>query len=330
MPRQSRARPQPHLDHARMHPVQCQAPGLFRPLKRGQRKTHKLDIRLQYAAKEYRFWGPEPLGADDLRVLLANVAICGPTSGRALLPVAPPTDTGKALQADLFGESAKTDTIACRTTIYAIAREAGWNTKSTRKRKQIIESFVRLGAVSVYTSDARYLAGPIRLAAFLVDKQDGRIWFALHPMGALVLFGGDGIATALVSLVEARTLKADAALILYLFLASWIGPGHSQIIGIDALCSHIWPDRTSGDTQRQHRTRARKALAEIAKLPAWHIDQIGRETWRIRRGALPRLVDAARPKVPSPPSRSTIPTVTMYHPNRHAPEHPRPTPNPLQ
>lgn len=57
------------LTHARHDPAHCLAPGLFRSLKRGERKRSKLDVTYTYGKDSIRFWGPEPLGADDLRVL---------------------------------------------------------------------------------------------------------------------------------------------------------------------------------------------------------------------------------------------------------------------
>lgn len=50
------------LTHARHDPIHCLAPGLFRSLKRGERKKLKLDVTYRYgAAEQVRFVGFEPL-----------------------------------------------------------------------------------------------------------------------------------------------------------------------------------------------------------------------------------------------------------------------------
>ena len=62
------------LTHARHDPTHCLAPGLFRSLKRGERKRLKLDVTYHYAENEQaRFVGFEPLGADDMRLTPASL-----------------------------------------------------------------------------------------------------------------------------------------------------------------------------------------------------------------------------------------------------------------
>ena len=70
------------LTHVRHDPAHCLAPGLFRALKRGERKRSKLDVTYDYGdGKRIEFSGPEPLGADDLRILQGLVAMAGPNGG---------------------------------------------------------------------------------------------------------------------------------------------------------------------------------------------------------------------------------------------------------
>ena len=73
------------------------APGLFRALKRGERKRSKLDVTYDYGdGKRIEFSGPEPLGADDLRILQGLVAMAGP-NGLVLGPE-PKTEGGRQLR----------------------------------------------------------------------------------------------------------------------------------------------------------------------------------------------------------------------------------------
>ena len=67
------------LTHARHDPMHCLAPGLFRSLKRGDRKKLKLDVTYTFGDDiRARFIGFEPLGADDMRLLQGLVALAGP------------------------------------------------------------------------------------------------------------------------------------------------------------------------------------------------------------------------------------------------------------
>ena len=85
------------LTHARHDPTHCLAPGLFRSLKRGERKRLKLDVAYHYAENEQaRFVGFEPLGADDMRLLQGLVALGGP-KGIILTPE-PTADLPKQLR----------------------------------------------------------------------------------------------------------------------------------------------------------------------------------------------------------------------------------------
>ncbi|MFO6132975.1 replication protein C, IncQ-type, partial [Pseudomonas aeruginosa] len=85
------------LTHARHDPMHCLVPGLFRSLKRGERKRLKLDVTYHYAENEQaRFVGFEPLGADDMRLLQGLVALGGP-KGIILTPE-PTADLPKQLR----------------------------------------------------------------------------------------------------------------------------------------------------------------------------------------------------------------------------------------
>jgi hypothetical protein len=64
--------------HARHDRAHCLAPGIFRSLKRGQRKKQKLDTTYVYGEVSLRFVGFEPLGADDMRFLQGIIALAGP------------------------------------------------------------------------------------------------------------------------------------------------------------------------------------------------------------------------------------------------------------
>ncbi|WP_411907670.1 replication protein C, IncQ-type, partial [Salmonella enterica] len=67
------------LSHVRHVPAHCLAPGLFRALRRGERKRSTLDVTDDYGdGQRIEFSGPEALGAEDLRSLQGLVAMAGP------------------------------------------------------------------------------------------------------------------------------------------------------------------------------------------------------------------------------------------------------------
>ena len=69
--------------------MHCLAPGLFRAIAPGQRRRDKLAViyRLDNG-NQIEFSGPEPLGADDLRVLQGLVALAA-YSGEVEQPFRP-------------------------------------------------------------------------------------------------------------------------------------------------------------------------------------------------------------------------------------------------
>lgn len=83
-------------EYLRHDPAHCLAPGLFRALQRGERRRAKLDLPYRYGGTTLRFLGFSPLGADDLRVLQALVAMAGQAG--ATLPAQPTTDIGATLR----------------------------------------------------------------------------------------------------------------------------------------------------------------------------------------------------------------------------------------
>ncbi|WP_268915854.1 replication protein C, IncQ-type, partial [Aeromonas caviae] len=62
------------------------APGLFRSLKRGERKRLKLDVTYTHGDDSIRFWGPEPLA-------LASLEAAEQAGGQTMRRIVP--DVGK-------------------------------------------------------------------------------------------------------------------------------------------------------------------------------------------------------------------------------------------
>lgn len=150
------------LSHARHEPAHCLAPGLFRMLKKGETKREKLDVTYRWGKEDrnsVRFWGPEPLDFDDMRILQGIVAMSSKSSdggGVINLGVKPTTTIGAGLRQslDLKFDALEDGTIIAKGSLYQLARETGIITPNARsldsmKAARIERSLDRIAAVTV-------------------------------------------------------------------------------------------------------------------------------------------------------------------------------------
>jgi hypothetical protein len=273
------------LDHARHDPAHCLAPGLFRSLKRGDRKRGKLDVTYTYGKDSIRFWGPEPLGADDLRVLQGLVAMAATsgTGGRGIiLSQEPKTDEGRQLRLwlDLKWEALEKDALVAKGSFRQLAREIGYAGDGGSQFKTIRESIERLWAVSVIVERDGRRQGFRILSHYVSDEQESKLFVALNPRLAEALMGERPHTR--INMAEVRALKTDQARLIHQRLCGWINPGKCGRVGIDTLCSYIWPDQASAEAMKKRRQTARKALAELADL-GWKLSEYAKDKWEIRR-----------------------------------------------
>lgn len=148
------------LSHVRHDPAHCLAPGLFRALKRGERKRSKLDVTYDYGdGKRIEFSGPEPLGADDLRILQGLVAMAGP-NGLVLGPE-PKTEGGRQLRLFLEPkwEAVTADAMVVKGSYRALAKEIGAEVDSGGALKHIQDCIERLWKVSIIAQNGRKRQG---------------------------------------------------------------------------------------------------------------------------------------------------------------------------
>lgn len=272
------------LTHARHDPAHCLTPGLFRSLQRGERKRNKLNIVYDYSdGKRIEFSGPEPLGADDLRILQGLVAMSGP-SGLVLSPE-PRTEGGQRLRLslELTGEAIEQDAIVVKGSYRALAREIGYaNPDDTKPIRECIE---RLWKVSIITQNGKKRQGFRLLSGYSSDEQDGKLYVALNPLIAhAVMSGGQHVR---INMDEVRALKTDPARLIHQRLCGWIDPSKSGRVELDTLCSYVWPDiATNTNTLKTRRQTARKALAELVAV-GWTVSEYAKGKWGIKRPAQP-------------------------------------------
>ena len=269
-----------NLTHLRHDPSHCLAPGLFRALKRGERKKLKLDVAYDYGdGKRVEFSGPEPLGADDLRVLQGLIAMAGP-SGLVLGPD-PKTEGGRQLRLFLEPkwEAVEADALVVKGCYRMLASEigAGEGGEQFRIIRDVIE---RLWKVSIIAQNGRKRQGFRLLADYASDEADGRLFVALNPLIAQAVMGGGQHVR--ISMAEVRALRSDTARLLHQRLCGWIDPGKSGKATVDTLSSYVWPEEASGATMRQRRKRVRDSLPEIVSL-GWTVTEYAPSKYNIAR-----------------------------------------------
>ncbi len=272
------------LTHARHDPTHCLAPGLFRSLKRGERKRLKLDVTYHYAENEQaRFVGFEPLGADDMRLLQGLVALGGP-KGIILTPE-PTADLPKQLR--LFLEpkfdAVEQDALVVRESMTKLLGEIGL-TDGGDNIKAIKASLLRMANVTVVvTKGSRQASFHLMSSAF--DDEDGRLFVALNPRIAEAILGTRPHAR--IEIAEVRQLESDPARLIHQRLCGWIDPGKSGKAEIDTLCGYVWPDvAANANTMKTRRQTARKALAELAAV-GWTVSEYAKGKWEISRPKAP-------------------------------------------
>lgn len=280
------------LTHARHDPAHSSAPGLFRSLKRGERKRCKLEVVYDYGNdKRIEFSGPEPLGGDDQRILLGLVAMAGPL-GSVLSPE-PKTKGGRQLRLSLETkwEATNEDAIVVKSSYAALAREVGY--KSLNNTKLIRDSIERMWKVSVIVQNGRMRHGFRLLSEYASDEQHGKLYVALNPLIAHAVTGGGRYVR--ISMDEVRALKTDPARLIHQRLCCWIDPGKSGRVKLDTLCSYVWPESsTNPNTLKARRKTIHKALAELDNI-GWHLSMYAKEKWEVKRPATPTLTTPKHP-----------------------------------
>ena len=291
------------LTHARHDPAHCLAPGLFRSLKRGERKKLKLDVTYTYGKDRVEFSGPEPLGVDDMRVLQGLVAVaatCGSESRGIMLRPEPKSEAGHQLRLllDLEWDAKEKDAMVAKGSFRQLASELGYATDSGGAFRVIRESNERLWKVSVIVQREGKRQGFRILSEYASDEDTGKLFVALNPRLAEAIIGARPHTR--IEMAEVRALQTDPARLIHQRLCGWIDPGKSGRVELDTLCGYIWPDQASGSTMRMRRQTARNALPELTTV-GWTVNEYAKGKWEISRPkALALTLTSPCPNVDEP------------------------------
>lgn len=275
-----------NLTHVRHDPAHCLAPGLFRSLKRGERKKLKLDVTYEFGKDSIRFWGPEPLGADDMRILqglVAMAAISGEDGRGILLHPEPRTEAGQQLRLLLETkfDAQAADAMVVKGSYRQLAKEVGYvDVDGGAAFKAIRDCIERLWAVSVIVERNGKRQGFRILADYASDDSDGRLFVALNPRLADAIMGN--AQHLRIEMNEVRQLSTDPARLMHQRL-HWINAGATAHVTLDTLCGYIWPEPADNpNTIKTRKQTARKSLAELAGV-GWKSDEYAPGKFSITR-----------------------------------------------
>ena len=269
--------------HARHDPAHCLAPGLFRSLKRGERKRGKLDVTYTFGEGEsMRLVGFEPLGADDMRLLQGIVALGGPNG--ILLTPEPTTETGQQLRLFLEPrfEAVEQDGLVVQESLPKLLSEVGM-TDGGDNIKALKASLLRMSNVTILLTKGQRQAA-FHLMSHAFDEADGRLWVALNPRIAEAILGHRPYAR--IDMAEVRALQTDPARLMHQRLCGWIDPGKAGRVELDTLCGYAWPTEINDNAMKRRRGIARKALAELAAI-GWTVSEYAIGKWELKRPAQP-------------------------------------------
>lgn len=282
-----------NLKFAHHDPSHCLTSGLFRALKRGDRKKLKLDVTYKVGEdKSVRFWGPEPLGVDDMRILQAIIALAG-INGLILEPE-PKSKLGTQLRLDLDlkFQALKENGIVAQSSFYELLNEIGQDTggKNIRLAK---ESLRRLYAVTILVKDGAKEMGYRLLSRYMSDEEDYSLYVALNPLIFKAITGGGKFTY--INMDEVRALsKSDTAALLHQRLCAWVDSGKAGKVSLDTLVSYAYYDEQHVEVSKysvsMRRKRVRNALEEL-ELMGWKVTQYARNKYEIARPIYKRLSD---------------------------------------
>ena len=255
--------------YARHDPAHCLCPGLFRAMRKQERDRPRLDVKYEYAGAEIRFRGPTALGADDLRVLAAVVALAGRDGTD--LTTAPKSEVGRMLRALLGTEGELTVSTPSRyvhTSMRQLAREAGYSDGGGAILSHVRQCLDRLDCTKVQVTRNR-VAWSTWLLARVIDLETGDVAIAVNPQLAAGIIGGQH---ARIDMSELRALSSDAATLIFHRLCGWLDPGSTARVTVPTLADYVWPTPApNGAAARKRRQRIRAAMAAIGQLAGWTV-----------------------------------------------------------
>ena len=262
------------LGYAMIDRTHTLCPGLFRSLSNDDRKK-RLDLRYKVSEDQFiEFKGPYMLGALELRVLQAIVAMAGP-DGKLLSNDATASILGRELMRELFTPDAKLrrskekpHSLMVSGSLRGLLSELGMAVSGANIRT-MRKSIETLFMVTVFLEKDGVRAGSRLLGSYASDEATGDLCVAINPLLAGAVLGHRQYTR--IDLNEVRALKTDAAHLLHQRLCAWIDAGKVRKVSMEYLMSYAWPDPSSVEsTIKKRKSAVRKALREFEAI-GWQI-----------------------------------------------------------
>lgn len=250
---------------------------LFRPLPRkGRTEARKrmFEVNTQSDGRKLRVVGPYTLGADDLSVLLAVLALAGLLGNKIEAVVSETSRVDIVDGLESKGEVVEATHIRVRTTLYALCREAGLEANG-QAYERINESLWRMSAMSYadfgpVTANARRMrvSGSQRLLSATTDEASGEVIVVINARFARFMLGPQFIR---VDLGESRAL-GEMARLLHLCLSSMVRLGNDLTVTLDRLGEWMYGAEARTVRERQDRRKElRRGMSELAALQNWTV-----------------------------------------------------------
>jgi hypothetical protein len=269
------------LTHARHEPGHCLS-GLFRSIKKGERKKSKLDVTYKSGDTTLRFVGFEFLGVDDLRVLQGLISMGGPSKLRLKLDGSAKTEIGRILAVALNPRDYAKNLVAryIETTIYKLMKEIGYKSDDKKQYKVVENSLIRMSNVTLFVEIGDIIWSS-HLLSFSLDKKSKELSVALNPLVTRAILGE--VRYTWIDMNEVRKLKTDAARLIHERLCAWVDQGKTSLpVSIDTIIGYVWPDKATDGTIRKRRFDARKALQDIVET-GWKMEEIKKGVFKFTR-----------------------------------------------
>lgn len=281
--------------------------GLFHSVRGKNRPKAEINHQLKDRTVRYLCW--EVLGELEESVFLAILEMAARTGKQ--IPVDPKTDIGKAMRKELAGKE-KAEILAAKgvLTTYRELLKLMDRTDSKQNYLLLKDALQRLSRVRVEEVREEAWAGGMNLISVVTDGN--RIAIGVNWRVAETLDGGRFVK---IDRTENLSLDSDVARLIHVRLSSWISSmPYSRKVGLDTMSEWVWGTRRNSEERRQHRTRIRKALMELAQKTDWKVDFKD-------ENALIERPDQSVHSVTPPPSKlsqTPVQTVTNPRPNCHS------------
>lgn len=247
-------------------------------LAKGQTRTRKLDVTHTFGnGVTVRFWGPEPLGPFDLRVMQGLVALAG-TRGMRVRAELSSVDVRerKALEAAMVvpmkgsASDADDEMLYLKECYARIAVEIGVDPLTSKHYAfDIRRTLERLYATTVIVDRDGERRCTRMISTLVSSERRAMVWVALNAYITQAVLGGD---YARIAMEEVRALRNDVARVLHQRLSALIFPGERRRFSMKTLVGYSYVEDPKLTLRALSKRRAAviKAMQELQRV-GWAI-----------------------------------------------------------